>query len=203
MFVVSWALEWGRLAKQRTLETVIYDEQRAMLVDTLTDSCKLACLHYNKRAEFVENFISSAALRKTSGTALKDILVELVQNAVAHGIEAPDLRLRAGKNETGRITLSIYEKNNMIRAELNDDGAGFDFGEASRGAANYVKSLFGSSSRRNEARAPRTGLNIVCSRLIALRGKLNIKTKMGRGSSFIIDVAVLSHNAGPKLADSV
>ncbi|MDR2468355.1 MAG: hypothetical protein LBD22_05280 [Spirochaetaceae bacterium] len=200
-FIISAALEWSRGAKKRRLAALIHDEGRKVLIETLNISCKLACLHHNKRA-VLNPSISPDALRKTSLEVLKDIFAELVQNAVVHGIELPDVRRRAGIDETGIITLSIYEKNGLIRAELRDDGAGFDFKKISAEnpeiegkndeLAPYIRSLFEPNKQqikiRNEAR---TGLNIVCSRLVILHGKVKIKTKPGRGTAFILEFAPL------------
>jgi len=53
-------------------------------------------------------------------------LVHVFRNAVVHGIEDPETRVRAGKAETGIITCSVSDAGPMIRLVIADDGAGVD-----------------------------------------------------------------------------
>lgn len=57
---------------------------------------------------------------------LKELLLHLVKNSIAHGIELPQDRLAVGKPENGNITLDIVEDNNNIILKYSDDGHGFD-----------------------------------------------------------------------------
>jgi two-component system chemotaxis sensor kinase CheA len=58
--------------------------------------------------------------------ALKDPLMHALVNAVTHGIELPEERARAGKNEVGQITLRLEVAGNRLRVEIDDDGRGID-----------------------------------------------------------------------------
>jgi len=53
-------------------------------------------------------------------------LLQLVRNAVAHGIETPAQRGAAGKDATGRITLEVARRGYMAWFRLRDDGRGVD-----------------------------------------------------------------------------
>ncbi|WP_406850236.1 chemotaxis protein CheA, partial [Chromobacterium phragmitis] len=53
-------------------------------------------------------------------------LLQLVRNAVAHGIETPDRRLASGKSAAGRITLEVSRRGYMAWFRLKDDGRGVD-----------------------------------------------------------------------------
>ena len=66
--------------------------------------------------------------------AIQGALVQLVRNAVAHGIESPAERRRAGKPETGRIELDIVRRGRRVAIRCHDDGRGLDL-EAVRRAA--------------------------------------------------------------------
>ncbi|MDR0933943.1 MAG: chemotaxis protein CheA [Burkholderiaceae bacterium] len=55
-----------------------------------------------------------------------DPLTHLVRNSVDHGIELPEERKAAGKNEVGRLYLSASHQGGNIVIEVNDDGAGLD-----------------------------------------------------------------------------
>jgi two-component system, chemotaxis family, sensor kinase CheA len=58
--------------------------------------------------------------------AIKDPLVHLVRNSCDHGIEAPDIRARAGKPAEGKLTLRAYHEGGQVNIEIGDDGAGID-----------------------------------------------------------------------------
>jgi two-component system chemotaxis sensor kinase CheA len=57
---------------------------------------------------------------------LADPLVHVIRNAVDHGIEAPHLRLLAGKPATGRVTVSARRERDRVIVEIADDGRGMD-----------------------------------------------------------------------------
>jgi two-component system chemotaxis sensor kinase CheA len=58
--------------------------------------------------------------------AVLPALVQLVRNAVAHGIEPPAARVAAGKAAEGRIVLTIERRDRRARFSLHDDGRGVD-----------------------------------------------------------------------------
>ena len=75
--------------------------------------------------------------------AIQGALVQLVRNAVAHGIESPAERRRAGKPETGRIELEVVRRGRRVAIRCRDDGRGLDL-EAVRRAARQAGIAAGS-----------------------------------------------------------
>jgi two-component system, chemotaxis family, sensor kinase CheA len=65
-------------------------------------------------------------LDRTIIEAIKDPLVHLVRNSCDHGIELPEVRVRAGKPPQGRLTLRAYHEGGQVNIEIADDGAGID-----------------------------------------------------------------------------
>ena len=65
-------------------------------------------------------------LDRTIIEAIKDPLVHLVRNSCDHGIEPPEVRVRAGKPPQGRLTLRAYHEGGQVNIEIGDDGAGID-----------------------------------------------------------------------------
>ena len=65
-------------------------------------------------------------LDKTIIEAIKDPLTHIVRNSVDHGIEAPEVRLRAGKSAEGLIRLRAFHEGGQINIEIADDGAGIN-----------------------------------------------------------------------------
>jgi two-component system chemotaxis sensor kinase CheA len=65
-------------------------------------------------------------LDKTVLEKIGDPLVHLVRNALDHGMELPEVRLAAGKNETGVLELNAFHEGGSIVIEVKDDGAGLN-----------------------------------------------------------------------------
>ena len=55
-----------------------------------------------------------------------DPLVHIIRNSCDHGIEIPEVRAAAGKDETGTIKLKAYNEGNQIVIQIDDDGKGLD-----------------------------------------------------------------------------
>jgi len=65
-------------------------------------------------------------LDRTIIEAIKDPLMHLVRNSCDHGIESPEVRVRAGKSPHGTLTLRAYHEGGQVNIEIGDDGAGID-----------------------------------------------------------------------------
>ena len=76
-----------------------------------------------KKVEFVTQG-EATELDKGLVEKITDPLTHLVRNSCDHGIEMPDDRVRAGKSETGTITLSAAHQGGSIVIEVRDDGRG-------------------------------------------------------------------------------
>ncbi|TCS39140.1 CheA signal transduction histidine kinase [Paucimonas lemoignei] len=78
-----------------------------------------------KKVEFVTQG-AATELDKGLIERIVDPLTHLVRNSIDHGIEMPDVRLAAGKNETGRLSLSAAHQGGNIVIEVTDDGGGLN-----------------------------------------------------------------------------
>jgi len=63
-------------------------------------------------------------LDKTVMEKIGDPLVHLLRNSLDHGIETPAERVKAGKPETGVVSLNAFHQGGNIIIQINDDGAG-------------------------------------------------------------------------------
>ncbi len=57
---------------------------------------------------------------------LSDPLMHMIRNAIDHGIESGEERMRVGKPSVGTIALNAFQKGNHVVIEVEDDGAGMD-----------------------------------------------------------------------------
>jgi two-component system chemotaxis sensor kinase CheA len=65
-------------------------------------------------------------LDKSILDAIAEPMTHLVRNAVGHGIETAEERVRAGKRPQGTLRLGAYHQGNQVVIEISDDGAGID-----------------------------------------------------------------------------
>ncbi len=129
-------------------------------------------------------------------------LLHLVRNAIAHGVEFPEMRRQVGKPETGRIEVIARLDGDFVFLTFSDDGAGVDRERARRTLVDQgrlaadetldderlVAALFevGFSTRETaDTMAGRgMGLDIVRTTVHALGGEVNCETARGRGTRF-------------------
>ena len=131
--------------------------------------------------------------------AIQQALVQIVRNAVAHGIEPPEERLRLGKPEAGRVSLRVERRGGRIRFECGDDGRGLDF-DAIRSAAGVPRATqaeairlllrggISTSERVTEASGRGVGLDVVRDLMRKVGGTVEIKSEPGRGTLFELSV---------------
>lgn len=61
--------------------------------------------------------------------ALRDVMVQLVRNAIVHGLETPAERERLGKTAIGQVRVALSEVEGELSLEVRDDGAGINPGQ--------------------------------------------------------------------------
>ena len=66
--------------------------------------------------------------------AIKDPLIHILRNAIAHGIETPEQRTRAGKTAAGHLRFRSFHLEGRVHVEVSDDGAGIDLDRVRRRA---------------------------------------------------------------------
>ena len=134
--------------------------------------------------------------------ALREPLLHLVRNAVDHGIEPPDERVRAGKPERGTVRVEASLTNGRLVVRVADDGAGLDIEairarreargvDVSRDDRELVRALFvGGLSTREEPTAISgrgVGLDIVRAALERIGGSVDVDWTSGQGTIFVLE----------------
>jgi two-component system chemotaxis sensor kinase CheA len=118
---------------------------------------------------------------------LADAITHLLRNAIAHGIEDPDVRERAGKSRVGRLTLHAEARGDQVAVEVADDGRGISSelnDEASRrGSLVDVLAEAGfSTTHQVTALAGRgVGVDAVKRHSESLGGRLQMESSPGHG----------------------
>lgn len=145
-------------------------------------------------------------LDRTVVDEIGDPLMHLLRNAADHGLEAAEVRRQKGKPESGSIFLDAYQDGNNVVIEVRDDGAGINTEAVKTKAVNkgiitmeqgdnmseqeIVNLLFhagfSTSDVVSDVSGRGVGLDVVKSKIEALSGEVEVKSKIGEGSTWTI-----------------
>jgi len=137
---------------------------------------------------------------------LYDPMTHLVNNAITHGIEPPEVRLAAGKPAMGRITIRAFHQGNQTVISVSDDGAGIDpqkvkakaikqglltAAQAQRMSRSEVYDLlfkpgFSTQEQATEFSGRGVGMDVVLTSLQEIRGTVGTDSTIGKGTVFTI-----------------
>ena len=136
--------------------------------------------------------------------AIADPLVHMVRNAVDHGVEGPADRERAGKPRAGRVTLAAFQQGGSVIVELRDDGRGLNRDrilakaiEKGLVAVNHaltdseINALifapgFSTAEQITDISGRGVGMDVVRRNIESIRGRIDIQSVMGKGTTFQI-----------------
>jgi len=132
-------------------------------------------------------------------------LIQIVRNAVAHGIEVESERRAAGKPAAGRVTVNVSRRGQKILFECRDDGRGIDLAAVRRVAAergllnagtnewraeDLVATLLrggvSTSAAVTDVAGRGIGLDVVREAIERLGGEVSISIDPGRGTTFTL-----------------
>lgn len=143
-------------------------------------------------------------LDKTVMEKIGDPLVHLVRNSLDHGLETPEVRLAAGKSETGTLNLNAYHQGGNIVIEIEDDGAGLNeekiFNKAvEKGLVSESDNLtpdkiheliflagFSTADVVSDISGRGVGMDVVRKNINSLGGSVEVKSQQGIGTKFTI-----------------
>ncbi len=141
-------------------------------------------------------------------SSIQDALVQVIRNAVAHGVETEDERRKAGKPPEGRLRLSVGRSGGLVVFRCEEDGRGIDLIEVRKKAedagliprggnvseneltALLLRGGISTSAKVTDASGRGVGLDIVHSAMTQLNGKAKVTTKQGAGTTFELSVPI-------------
>jgi two-component system, chemotaxis family, sensor kinase CheA len=139
---------------------------------------------------------------------ISDPVMHIVRNAIDHGIETPERRLAAGKDEKGTITLSSFQKGNHVVIQIDDDGSGIDVARVKQKAVKLgmIGSIaevtdrealdliflpgFSTAETVSDISGRGVGMDVVRTNIAALSGMIDVESFPGRGSRFTITLPI-------------
>lgn len=143
---------------------------------------------------------------KTMLEDMADPLLHLLRNAVDHGIEAPDVRGKAGKARQGTIHLRTFREGTQVVLQMRDDGAGLNVqrlratavqqglyseAEVAQVPEEELYTLifrpgFSTASAISEVSGRGVGMDVVATAINRLKGQITIQSTPGQGVTFTI-----------------
>lgn len=143
-------------------------------------------------------------------TALEAPLTHVLRNAVDHGIEAPDVRRSAGKDESASLVLEARHQGGMLLVKVHDDGGGIDpealrrriveRGMVDQAMADQLDGAelhdflflpgFSTASAVTEVSGRGVGLDVVQSMVHEVGGAVRVESTLGVGTTFELQLPV-------------
>lgn len=140
--------------------------------------------------------------------AIRDPLTHVVRNAIDHGLESPEERLKAGKPREGRLLIKAYHEGGQVHIQVRDDGGGINpqkirqrlverqllsAEETARLDDAQVVSLifmpgFSTTETVTTISGRGVGMDVVKANIESLGGKIQVQTVLGAWTSFTITV---------------
>jgi len=135
---------------------------------------------------------------------ISDPLMHMVRNAVDHGVEIPEVRIQQGKPAKGTVKLNAYHQGGNIVIEVGDDGKGLDKAVLlqkgiDKGLVDPNVQLteqqiyqlvmtagFSTAEKVTDVSGRGVGMDVVKRNIEKLRGKVEIRSNPGQGSTFVI-----------------
>jgi len=137
---------------------------------------------------------------------LVDPLMHMVRNAVDHGIEPPEERVRVGKPAQASVTLRAVQRGGEVHVQVADDGRGLDeraivekavargltqAGEAGRLKPHEIHRFifapgFSTAARVTETSGRGVGMDVVLNTVQQLGGDIDVETSIGNGTTFTL-----------------
>ena len=132
----------------------------------------------------------------------------ILRNAVAHGVESPEVRQQHGKNSVGNILLKVRQENDEIILTVSDDGLGISLEQVrERALAQHLlqpdqevsdeallalifEPGFTTASSVSQIAGRGVGLDVVRTDITALGGRIDISNHPGAGAVFTIFMPV-------------
>ena len=145
-------------------------------------------------------------LDRTVIDEIGDPIMHLLRNSADHGLESAEIRKERGKSEVGSIFLDAFQEGNNVVIEVRDDGNGIDTEKVKAKAVEkgtitqeqadvmtdkeaidlLFRPSFSTAEKVTDVSGRGVGLDVVKSKIEALGGDVEVKTKYGEGSTFSI-----------------
>jgi len=174
-------------------------------VDRLRRGVRDNAMKYKKRVELVTEG-QEILVDRMILDHLTDPLIHMVNNAISHGIETPEVREASGKSPVGKITIRAFHQGNQTVISVSDDGIGIDHNKVKNIAVQkglitseqakdmsrqdayelLFKQGFTTADHIDELQGRGIGMDVVNTRINEIRGTVITDSIIGKGTTFTI-----------------
>ncbi|WP_028844847.1 response regulator [Thermodesulfovibrio thiophilus] len=140
--------------------------------------------------------------------SLYEPILHILRNAIKHGIEFPEERVRKGKQPIGNIAINLKKEGNYVVINIKDDGRGIDIEKVKETAIvrglisskdasilpedeilSYIFASGFSTSDEIDLQSGRgMGLNIVKTTILKLKGTIEVSSELNKETTFTIKI---------------
>jgi len=182
-----------------SIRTVPFGSMSERLYRILRTTAKELDKRANLEIRGGQTELDRSVLEKLAGP-----LEHLLRNSLDHGIESRAARAAAGKPETGEIALTVRQVGNEIAIELVDDGGGISLDQIRARAvaqgritadavptdAQLVEFIFqpgfSTAAKVTQLSGRGIGMDVVRAEIAALGGRVEVATRAGQGTTFLL-----------------
>ena len=177
----------------------------SQVIDRLRRGVRDNSIKYGKQVELVTEGVHTL-IDKMILDHLTYPLTHILNNAIAHGIETPQVRQAAGKSATGIISIRALQQVNQTIISVSDDGVGIDHQEVKnkaikKGIITFKQAqsmsrfdiykllflpCFSTADEVNDIKGRGVGLNVVENDINHIRGRVTTDSTPGIGTTFTI-----------------
>ncbi|WP_049260369.1 ATP-binding protein [Neisseria bacilliformis] len=163
-----------------------------------------------KEAAFTYSGLESTG-NKQMDRVITEIAIQLLRNAVVHGIEKPEIRNQRGKLSVGHVHMGLKYHGDRFVLTFEDDGNGFDYDAIAQKAVNLGRytaeeaakldrqalvSLlftpgFSTADDSTEDAGRGVGLDIIKDRIVSLNGTVNVASRPHGYTRFVFTLPKL------------
>ncbi|MBK1988062.1 response regulator [Sphaerospermopsis aphanizomenoides BCCUSP55] len=177
----------------------------AQAIDRLRRGVRDNGIKYGKQVDLVTEG-ADTPIDKMILDHLTDPLTHMLNNAIAHGIETPEVRKAKGKPPIGTITIRAFHQGNQTVISVTDDGAGIDHEKVKLKAIqkgvitpeeaqkmtrqDFYELLFlpsfSTADEIDDIKGRGVGMNVVENDINEIRGTVSTDSVLGKGTTFTI-----------------
>ncbi|WP_201511338.1 ATP-binding protein [Psychrobacter alimentarius] len=187
-------------------QSIDLDDEKDDQLSFYKEFAKDIAARQGKQVQLKSDTLTQANIPDHLVKPIKEISIQLLRNAVVHGIEAPSVRHSTGKDAVGTIDVEVKDSGSDVLLVVQDDGQGIDYDgirtklskegrfsteEASQLSQNdLLKQLFSSGfstkEHADEDGGRGVGLDIIKAKVKEYNGKLNVNSELGQMTRFVI-----------------
>lgn len=160
---------------------------------------------YGKQAVLDMSDFDATLLSEEQIEPVRDIIVQSLRNAIAHGLETPKSRENAGKPSEGNLKVKLTQNDSGLQLTIRDDGRGIDIEkikvtalakglatesqlstwQPSRLLSLIFRQGFTTAQESGLHAGRGVGMDVIKSRLESLNGKSKVRFQAGRYTEFL------------------